>query len=223
MAFEGVNVAEPEGEARWTALNRPVVPSLVVDGRVTPILHATQIASALGLAVPGMLESTRLAWDIVPILQGWCDHIANLDLDLLLVPTPSRGRTLRNLTVNVFHPITLLPVAWTTGRFEWDPDEDASREARLPTAEAVREYARSASDEWASFLFENEEELGRRDPPVDSPRGKVPYSALLASQRWHAAFHYRQLLEFLSPQGKVLPGAFRVESLSDLELPAGVF
>lgn len=216
-------MAEPGGEAQWTALNRPVVPSLVVDGRVTPILHPTQIASALGLPVAGALESTRLAWDIAPILEGWCDRIEDLDLDLLLAPTPSRGRTLRNLTVNVFHPISLLPVAWTTGRFEWDPDDDPSREAALPTADAVRDYARSAAEGWSAFLFETTDELAARDPIVGSPRGDVPYSALLASQRWHAAFHHRQLVEFLGSQGIVLPGAFSVDSLTDLDLPASVF
>ena len=33
-------------------------------------------------------------------------------------------RSLRNLTVNVFHPFELLPTAFDEGRFDWDPDLD---------------------------------------------------------------------------------------------------
>ena len=66
-------------------------------------------------------------------------------------------------------------------------------------------------------------DLLARDPDVDSPRGRVTYRTLLDSQRWHAAFHYRQLLAFLEGRGRDLDGALALASLRDLELPAEVF
>jgi hypothetical protein len=58
---------------------------------------------------------------------------------------------------------------------------------------------------------------------VASSRDDVNFGALLEYQRWHAAFHYRQMVEFLRAEGFVLPGAFEVESLTDLDLPESVF
>lgn len=199
------------------------MPSIVIDGRATPILHVSQLCSLLGLPEPEAATSTRLAWDTVAILRGWLDHLPELDWRLLVEPTPSRGRSLRNLTVNVFRPFGLLPGAWETGRFDWDPDEDDELEARLTTTEEVVGFAERIFLDWNGFVLEAGEALELWDPVVRSPRGELAYSALLASQRWHAGFHYRQLTEFLRTEGVVLPGGFAVESLADLRLPAEVF
>jgi len=43
------------------------------------------------------------------------------------------------------------------------------------------------------------------------------------SQRWHAAFHYRQLLVFLEGRGHDMTRALSLASLADLELPREVF
>jgi hypothetical protein len=56
-------------------------------------------------------------------------------------------------------------------------------------------------------------------------RGRTGFACrnLLASQRWHAAFHYRQLLVFLEGRGNDVSGALPLESLHDLDLPREVF
>ena len=199
------------------------MPSLIVGDRVTPVMHRTQIATALGLAVPKTEETQRLAWDIAPVLDAWIAHLRQVEWDLLVRPTPSRGRTLRNLTVNVFDPIGLLPDAFLAGRFEWYPEEDHRRERELRSTADVVEFAGDAADAWMVFLGDHGEELDERNPPVASSRGDVTFGALLEYQRWHAAFHYRQLVEFLRAEGVVLPAVFNVEGLTDLELPASVF
>ena len=186
-------------------------------------MHRTQIATALGLAVPKTEESERLAWDIVAVLDAWIAHLDDVEWELLVRPTPSRGRTLRNLTVNVFDPISLLPGAFLAGRFEWHPEEDHRREQALRSRADVVEFARAAADAWVAFLGDHGEELDERTAPVASSRGDVEFAALLEYQRWHAAFHYRQMVEFLRAEGVVLPGAFEVEGLADLDLPASVF
>jgi hypothetical protein len=194
-----------------------------VGGVASPILHVSQLASMLSLEVPAQLEASRLAWDAAALLESWLELIRRLDLATLLLPTPSRDRSLRNLTVNVFHPFELLPIAFDEARFDWDPDLDEAREAPLQDAAAVVAYASDRHEAWRHWLLEREAELLARDPEVDSPRGSLTYVNLLASQRWHAAFHYRQVLAFLESRAHDLTGALSLSSLGDLDLPAEIY
>jgi hypothetical protein len=171
------------------------VPSLVVDGAAIPVLHVSQIAEALGLPLPSTGLPLRAGRDAATILAAWLDHLPALSWGQLLHPTPSRGRSLCNLTVNVFHPFELLPAAWRTEAFDWRPEEDDVRERRLADREALLGFATAAAAGWHSFLDTFGADLGDRDPLVTTPRGAVTFSALLEFQRWHAAYHYRQLVD----------------------------
>lgn len=199
------------------------MPSLFVGGIATPILHVSQLAPLLGLDAPAQLAASRLAWDAAAVLDAWVVLIRPLDFEALTEPTPSRGRSLRNLTVNVFHPFELLSLAFDDGRFDWDPDRDESREVELQDAADVVRYAADRHFAWQDWLREREPVLLDRDPEVDSPRGRITFGNLLDAQRWHAAFHYRQLTSFLESCGHDLGSAFSLASLVDLELPAEVF
>src|SRR5262249_18545904 len=172
---------------------------------------------------PKQLEPARLAWDAATVLDGWVKLVEPLDFETLLLPTPSRDRSLRNLTVNVFHPFELLPVAFDEGRFEWDPTLDDARGASLRGAPAVVEYAVDRSVAWRDWLLERDPGLLVRDPEIDSPRGRITFRNLLASQRSHAAFHYRQVLAFLGGRGHDVSGALALEAMRDLDLPREIF
>jgi hypothetical protein len=186
-----------EGAARWEVAGRPTVPSLVLDGRVIPLFHVSQLAKALGLPSPAPPPSALMAWETLGRLQRWVERLRPLDRGSLTCPTESRGRTLVNLTINVFHPFELLPVAWESGRFDWDPTLDDERERALESPEAVVPYAERVEREWSGFVAEREHELASRDPVVASLRGDLRYSELLESQEWHVEFHQRQLEAFL--------------------------
>lgn len=147
-----------------------------------------------------------------------------LAIEDLTRPTPSRGRSLRNLTVNTFTPIGLLPSAWKTGEFDWDPDLDEILEARLGSHEAVVQFAEERLLDLRDFLLTMESEMGETDLTVTSSRGAVTYTELMASQRWHAAFHYRQLRAFVKQENLPAPALpYSLDGLSDLDLPAEVF
>jgi hypothetical protein len=199
------------------------VPSLVLDGSARPILHVSQLSAWLGLPAPQNEASSCAAWDLLGLLRVWLDHLHAVDDSLLVEATPSRGRTVGELTVNAFHPVELLPSAWETGRFDWHPERDAERTARLEDADAVCELAQRISDGWNVFLFDAGADLDSHDPPVASPRGTLSYSTLLTAQRWHVAFHYRQMKVFLEARGAVLPNALAAEALEELALPREVY
>jgi len=223
VPFDSVNVRDSgEGERRWREAGTPIVPSLVVDGEALPILHVSQLAAALGLPSPEAAPGARLAADTADLLRAWLDQVRPLPWSVLVEPTPSRGRSLRNLTVNVFHPFTLLPAAWAGDGFAWDPDEDALREQRLETAASVVGYAQSIHESWSAFLG-GVDDLDRPGLVVPSPRGALDWLALLDHQRWHAAFHYRQLIAFLDARGDSRPPVLPLDLLEGLGLPDDVF
>ena len=171
------------------------MPAIVVDGRTTPLLHVSQLAAALGLTAPDASPAGQLALETVPVLESWLDSVRPLDFELLTAPTPSRGRSLRNLTVNVFHPFELLPAAWITSTFPWEPERDDELEVLLTSAAEVVAFAERALTEWTGFLRTTA--LDAHDPLVSTPRGELRFSAVVDSQLRHVLFHHGQLVEFL--------------------------
>jgi hypothetical protein len=157
------------------------------------------------------------------VLEAWERELAVLSWEVVTKPTPSRGRSLRNLTVNVFHPFELLPGAWLGGEFAWYPELDDEREAGFGDTAGLAGWAAGALEGWRTFLAVHGDELGERNPVIASPRGPIAWTALLASQRWHAAFHLRQLELFLAVEGLARAGTFSVETLAGLDLPADVW
>jgi hypothetical protein len=175
------------------------------------VLHVSQIAELLGLAAPRVGSPERDGAASVVLLDAWLGRVRRAEWEELVKPTPSRGRTLRNLTVNVFHPFELLPEAWASGEFDWRPEEDSTRE-RMEREELLA-WAYAAAAGWRSFL--DREDIAARDPVVQSPRGETRFSTLVSFQRWHAAYHYRQLVHVLGVEdGGLLEG---------LALPREVF
>jgi len=207
--FRSLNIRdEGEGTERWQEAGRPTVPSLVVDGEAHPVLHVSQLAELLDLDPPAGGSPVRDAHDAAAILDLWLGRIRALGWERLRAPTASRGRSLRGLTVNVFHPFELLPGAWDTGRFDWRPEDDGLREAELGDRQALVGWAAAIALLWGGFEFDG-------DRGVETSRGDVSWSSLLSFQRWHAAYHYRQLAVSLGEEPDL--------DLEDLSLPAEVF
>jgi hypothetical protein len=227
IEFESVNAGDQgQGSQIHREFGSPTVPALVVDGTSYPIGHASQIASILGLPVPeGQVGTVQLGWDIVTILDNWLEMLEPLNFDAMLTPTKSRGRSIRLLTVNTFHPISLLPGAWVERTFKCHTrDSDARREAALTDANMVREYARRCLSPFQGFLMSNEEELANQDPIVStSNRGDMTFSVLMHSQRSHAAIHHRQILDTFRNLEISVANALDVDEIADLDLPRSLY
>lgn len=224
--FRSYNIFDdPEGQQVHRELGSPVVPCVVVDGQVHPILHASQIASLLGIPMPEQsLNTLRASYDIVTIMESWIGMLEMMDFQLMKAETKSRGRPVTLMTVNSFHPISLLPGAWDQGRFAWHTREsDLRREAPLTDAGKVHEFARGCLTKFQVFLLNNEEELDARDPMVTTSKGEINFSVLVQSQRSHIAIHHRQMVEFLRDHGRSTDNLLDVETIPDLKLPASLY
>ena len=187
-------------------------------------MHVSQLAALLGLPAPPSLESTRLGYDLLLLVESWAVNIRALPWETLVAASPSRGRSIRNLTMNAIYPISLLPSAWETGSLPWgvrDVDEELA--VQYTSTGALADFVDEVYGMWSGFMLDSEETLARSDPIVETPRGLLPYSQLLSSQRWHVAFHHRQVVEFLLGEGIEPAHRLRVEHLGDLTLPASVF
>ncbi|HEY7282333.1 MAG TPA: hypothetical protein VID47_12145, partial [Actinomycetota bacterium] len=189
-----------------------------------------QLAPLLGLPEPSGLDTVRMAWDLAALCDAWAEAAAGVPEEIvgrpmpLSTPDPSRTISVRDLVVNVFHPIALLPGAWSTGGLPWYPEErDEEIATGLPDADAVASYAEAGRGAWNIFMLDrDEDELAERNPTVSSPRGTVRFDALVASQRWHAAFHYRQLLYVLDGWGYPVPAPLDLATIAGLDLPAEI-
>jgi glutaredoxin len=223
VAFESVNPVEAAGAARWEELGRPRIPSIVLDGATTAIYHVSQVAGLLGMTPSEGGEVTRLAWDLAAVLEAWSAELAAIDWELMVSATPSRGRSVRNLTVNVHEPVHEMTVAWEGGVFTWDTDQDERRASELRDVSEVRAYAESRIAGWITFLIDLGDGIMVRDPLIGAGDETVRFSSLLDAQRFHAAFHYRQLRAFLAERGAAPEQSLDLERLPGLRLPEAVF
>lgn len=58
------------------------MPAVLVGGRVTTVYHPVHLCSILNLPAPATREATRLAWDIVTIVEAWIRQVRELDWGL---------------------------------------------------------------------------------------------------------------------------------------------
>lgn len=214
-----------DGQARHERAGRPVVPSILFDGDTLPLHHPSQIASVLGSPETEAVSSVRrVAWDTVTILDDFLELVRSASWDQLLLPTPFRDRSTRNLTVNVFRPFAMLPESWRSHRFDWWGGEaDLQQEALLRDKAALVDFAAQILIAWQAFLLEEEDAIAASDPVIGSNKGDVPYSTLLVTHRFHSANHHRQVRDVLGRNGVDVTERLRTEAISDIGLPPELY
>jgi glutaredoxin len=223
IEFDSVDVGTEAGRARWQEAGRPELPA-VTTGEVTTVISSmAQLAAAVGRPAPAGAPVAQDAGESLAMLETWLTYLRLFSWEALSAPTPSRGRTLRELTVNVFSPFDLAPAAWETGILASPPDDDETRGRAFSSREELLDWAGGIARRWGYFLAAHEQLL---DPerPIDSRRGHLQWGPFLASKRWHTAFHLRQLVAVAEQSGLPRPaGVLELASLPELELPADVF
>jgi hypothetical protein len=206
------------------------MPSVKVDDRIVGIIHVSQLYSLLGLARPADLGERRRAWDLVTMQQIWLSVIRPLEWATILAPTPSRGRSIRELAVNVFQMFRPLQTAWETGRFVIDVPSEMAIVQSLD-APRLAHYLEEIALEWEAFVLEHDD----RQPPserttrvwrtTDSGErtllGELPFGGVLAFVANHTAGHLRQVAAVLDRSG--IPHAPDRLERFDVELAADPF
>ena len=219
VEFDSVDVGTDSGRARWEGAGRPALPAVVTGEVATSISTLAQLAAAVGVEPPPGQPVAQEAGECLALLHAWLAHARAFDWQLLSRPTPSRGRTLRELTVNVFEQFEHAPEAWETGELRRDPDDDASRAAAFPSRQELVGWADGIAQRWGDFLLLHERELDDAPPPFSSVRGMLEWGPFVSAKRWHTAFHYRELVEFCEAEGVPRPtGVLELASLRDLAL-----
>jgi hypothetical protein len=231
-----MDIGAPASREQWLNAGSPMVPALQVEGGAYSLNHPSQAASLLGLTVEPAAEALTLAWDIDTVCEAWLECLRALPTHMLVAPTPSRGRSVRNLAINVFIPISLLEQAWTKGSFLWPgnpilgvagdkqlEDYEATIESRLEERSALLSFAEDIKWRWSVFLMEEGSRLATASCVVDTPRGPLEFDRLLESQRLHSAQHLRQVTTFLTTSGQHVPTRFRAEALRGISLPAAIY
>lgn len=225
IRFEAFNAAdEGEGKRRHAQAGAPLVPAVVIDGEVFPVQHPVQIASLLGLDADIAKGSTAIAWSLLDVLQRWEAAVSDVPFDVLASPTPSRGRPVKHLVVNVSRPIMLLPRAWQVHRFHWYTAEaDLQKLAYLTSAEEIADLMTRARVVFSNFLLDHGDALSVSDPFIEGLRANMRYSELLATQRFHAAFHYRQAVDQLDTSGMDRKHALPQAMVREIGLPTNLY
>jgi hypothetical protein len=180
---------------------------------MTTIMHVSQVARLLDLPAPPLAESSQAAYDIGLLLESWERMLRPLSAQAIVADTASRGRSIRNLTMNAVYPISLVPLAYATEVFDWGlVDRDEERAQPYTNAAALADFTRGVRNALSAFVTWHEDELAESDPWIEAPRGRMRFSELLNHQRWHLAFHQRQIAEHLDlPNERNLPGRLGVE------------
>lgn len=225
VSFTSLNAVDGEvGEERYQQDGAPLIPAIVLDGDVFNFQHPSQIASLLDLDIEGSQPSTAVAWSLLDVLQRWIEVIRDVPFPALLEPTPSRERDIRNLTVNVFRPIGYLPGTWQDHQFNWYTGEaDKQQESFLRSAPQLVDFAERVGFEFSAFLLEHGDELSDADPTITGNRGEMPYSSLLVTQRFHAAFHYRQIVDHLGKAGVATKPPLPKAVAEEIGLPPNLY
>jgi hypothetical protein len=199
-----------------------------VDGVFHAVPHPTHVAKLLGIPTDPRHGPERVAADLVRVLDAWLEVIRSAPWQLLLEPTPSRGRTSRELVVNVFKFVDLLPEAWETGEWNgalevgmdrWLAEEERV-EMTLTDRGKVEAYAEPIRDAVATFFDGVESELGASESRfILNAGGGLAYPDVLDGQRIHAAQHYRQVATHLHSRGTPVP----MDALEGLPLPRRIY
>jgi hypothetical protein len=196
---------DPEAKAEAEALGLGVVPVAVQGGRSLLILHTDQLREFLGLPVSGARASFReLADAMNRVLEAVEEAVRQGPPEMLALPTPNRGRDLRELVFNIHDRIGPMVDALSSGVYPWVSADEYAESRRFGTTAALASYCREMRTAWFEGTVRADD--GRLEGiPVQTEKGPVTHLQLLESLAFHSAQHLRQIYVFLKQIG-IAPG-----------------
>lgn len=189
-------VNDPGALAEFEALGVSGLPTLALGDRRQAIFHVDQVGQFLGL-----LKQTSLA-DYHELMNGLNRILEAVEMavlsagdDLLDVPTPSRGRDLKELVFDIHDALVRLDESLSSGVFAAVTYDEFERSRHLDTSIKLAQLARTVRTDW--YQRSSALPMDAQSRVVSTPRGSLTQHQLLSSQVGHAGHHLAQIYEFL--------------------------
>jgi hypothetical protein len=191
----------PAAQAELDALGLEVLPVVIQGDRHVVVGHVAQLREFLGMPPEEGAQWHELVDAAERALMAFELLLEQLPDDKIALPTPNRGRDMRNMTVNIFSLMQELIVCMDTGHFSYAAHKEHDKIAvNFTKTSQLIEYARDLRKRWA--------ERARRvtgddiDGFVSTDRkGDMTQYFVLDAGARHAAGHLMQAYQFMRDQG----------------------
>ncbi len=193
---------DPAAQAELDALGLEVLPVVILpDGRSLVVGHVAQLREFLGMPPEEGAKWHDLVDAAERALMAFELLLEQLPDDKITLPTPNRGRDMRNMTVNIFSLMQELIVCMDTGHFSYAAHKEHDKIAVnfTKTSELIA-YARDLRARWAKRAREMAPDDTFGFVSTDRKGDLTQYLVLDAGAR-HAAGHLMQAYQFMRDQG----------------------
>ena len=192
---------DPAAKAEAEALGLDVVPVAVQGDRRMLILHTDQLREFLGLPVSEAKASYREWADAMNrVLEAVEEAVRLVPSEMLALPTPNRGRDLRELVFNIHDRIGPMVDALSSGIYPWVSADEYALSRRFTTTAELASYCLQMRTAWYEGTLRAD--IDRvENCTVETKKGPVTHLQLLESRAFHSAQHLRQIYVFLKQIG----------------------
>ncbi len=215
---------DPAAQAELDALGLEVLPVVILpDGRSLVVGHVAQLREFLG-----MPPETGAGWhELVDaaerVLMAFELLLEQLPDDKITLPTPNRGRDMRNMTVNIFSLMQELIVCMDTGHFSYTAHKEHDKIAVnfTKTSELIA-YAKDLRVRWAKRAREVKPEEMDAFVSTDRKGDLTQYLVLDAGAR-HACGHLLQAYQFMNDIGHPIEEALTREDMKPIQVQESLY
>ncbi len=214
---------DPAARAEWQELGIGVVPAVKNGDQVFAVYHVDQLRVVAGL-LPAEDSPPYEQWVLAldRVLLAIERAVRQLPDDRAMsLPTPNRGRDLRELIYNIYHPIGLMADALNTGRFEWSTEDDFAHSRRFEGRGDLAAFCHDAREAWLARAVLVD--AGEAEQQVQTDRGPLTNYQLVQAQATHAAQHQRQVAAFLRGLGQEPDVALGPADIAPITLGGAIY
>ena len=201
-------------------MRRVAPPGTQRGGRLVQFVHVAQLAEALGLPVPPQPPEEALS-DAETVLRSPAAWFEAAPWQLLLEPARSVGRSCRKLSIGILLRSLALAESWETRKSDYRGE--GAVDARRCVDDSATLIALAV--EAATALAALAPRVAAADDRVVNAglRGLMRFSLLADFHRRYAAYHHRQIADFLHGRGVAPPATVVDTDALGIPLPAAVY
>ena len=214
---------DPTAQAELDALGLEVLPVVIQGDRHLVVGHVAQLREWLGMPPEDGASWHDLVDAAERVLMAFELLLEGLPDDKITLPTPNRGRDMRNMTVNIFSLMQELIVCMDTGHFSYAAHKEHDKIAVdfTKTSELIA-YAQDLRRRWAKRAREVKPEEMDGFVSTDRKGDLTQYLVLDAGAR-HAAGHLLQAYQFMKDIGLPVKEALSREEMKPIQVQESLY